>query len=535
MKYTSNYKFKKPDPVDTRNINDINDTTDLVDAVLKKVEDKNTHLETTFNQLTINSGSSNAEIVDARVDKNNNIFPKVGDRLDHFDSQLLQNVSLGYENTSITTMKKRFESDYINVKDFGALGDGITDDTQSIKNAISYAVSVNVLKIIFPSGIYIVTETIYLDSGIQLRGNGKKKDNTIIKYIGNSGWCIATSGTFGEHRRNIIDGIGINLKSSTASGGILIGSLIDDTIIPVGHDLINVEIQDIKAGQIGIWIKNASGINMNGVQVNRGTGGTGLLISANGNNVGVFVANCCSFGGINQNDIGIEFRHGVGGLDGFTFNSCYFGGKKPILISGDSAVKNIVINSPHIETTLSDIEYYAIDVNNVIGLTINSGTLLGSANANFVGLIFRGLCSGLNITGIDANEFLNGIVYKNSYTSSPKNSVLYYASASGVNRTLTQMSGDFSTCNIIETNALRHSTIKTNSVVYNNTGNKIDYGSNTPSSDSTLITRSRGDFRFNSVPVEQGTSGSKYIILGWSNTGSGTPGTIVECRVLTGN
>jgi hypothetical protein len=45
----------------------------------------------------------------------------------------------------------------------------------------------------------------------------------------------------------------------------------------------------------------------------------------------------------------------------------------------------------------------------------------------------------------------------------------------------------------------------------------------------------RGDFVKNSQPSELGTAGSKYVLLGWICTVSGTPGTFVQCRALTGN
>lgn len=44
-----------------------------------------------------------------------------------------------------------------------------------------------------------------------------------------------------------------------------------------------------------------------------------------------------------------------------------------------------------------------------------------------------------------------------------------------------------------------------------------------------------GDFVRNSTPSELGSAASKYIIHGWQCTVSGTPGTWVQCRYLTGN
>ena len=44
-----------------------------------------------------------------------------------------------------------------------------------------------------------------------------------------------------------------------------------------------------------------------------------------------------------------------------------------------------------------------------------------------------------------------------------------------------------------------------------------------------------GDFVPNSNPSELGSGGSKYVIEGWKCLASGTPGTWVQKRFLTGN
>lgn len=44
-----------------------------------------------------------------------------------------------------------------------------------------------------------------------------------------------------------------------------------------------------------------------------------------------------------------------------------------------------------------------------------------------------------------------------------------------------------------------------------------------------------GDFVRNSNPSEQGVATSKYVIQGWICTASGSPGTWLESRTLTGN
>lgn len=66
---------------------------DGLDAINKETENttsRQKHIEKTFDQLIINSGNSNAEIVDARVGENGLSFNKLGDRLDSFDSHLAE-------------------------------------------------------------------------------------------------------------------------------------------------------------------------------------------------------------------------------------------------------------------------------------------------------------------------------------------------------------------------------------------------------------------------------------------------------------
>lgn len=45
----------------------------------------------------------------------------------------------------------------------------------------------------------------------------------------------------------------------------------------------------------------------------------------------------------------------------------------------------------------------------------------------------------------------------------------------------------------------------------------------------------QGDEVFNSTPTELGAAGSRYVVIGFKCIASGTPGTWVQMRVLTGN
>ncbi len=58
---------------------------------------------------------------------------------------------------------------------------------------------------------------------------------------------------------------------------------------------------------------------------------------------------------------------------------------------------------------------------------------------------------------------------------------------------------------------------------------------NAQTSAPTTGTYAQGDFIRNSTPSEAGTAPNKYVVLGWVCSVSGTPGTWLQCRVLTGN
>jgi len=62
--------------------------------------------------------------------------------------------------------------EYISVKDFGAKGDGATDDTAAIQSAINYANSIGGGAVMFPPALYYTTGTLSLKRNVALCGVG---------------------------------------------------------------------------------------------------------------------------------------------------------------------------------------------------------------------------------------------------------------------------------------------------------------------------------------------------------------------------
>lgn len=73
---------------------------------------------------------------------------------------------------------------FYNIRDFGAVGDGRTDDTIAIKSAMAFISTRNGGTLTFPEGNYIVTSPIALTSGIVIQGvNGLQTDATTNNVV----------------------------------------------------------------------------------------------------------------------------------------------------------------------------------------------------------------------------------------------------------------------------------------------------------------------------------------------------------------
>lgn len=71
----------------------------------------------------------------------------------------------------------------INVKWFGALGDGVTDDAAALDTALAAAETLSIDSVFFPSGTYLTTASLTLRTGVTVRGVGSQ---SIILIGGNN-------------------------------------------------------------------------------------------------------------------------------------------------------------------------------------------------------------------------------------------------------------------------------------------------------------------------------------------------------------
>ncbi len=157
------------------------------------------------------------------------------------DSKVKVSYTVGSNNYSWTWLSNTSTTGFHNIKDFGALGNGhkadgtvntSADDTQAIKNAITFVAAKLGGTLIFPEGVYRVSSTLVLPSGIILKGT--------------SGMSTGASQTYftGAYRRS----------NSTIA---LVGE--NKSLFRIGECVDGVKMENLS-------LKAESSVNTNGVE-----------------------------------------------------------------------------------------------------------------------------------------------------------------------------------------------------------------------------------------------------------------------------
>ena len=188
--------------------------------------------------------------------------------LQSVDGEVWSGISYVYgAGSTVRTLQNKLD-DFVSVKDFGAKGDGITDDTESINRAL-YEIYCRVLspssrKILhFPAGRYIVSDGIRVPTNAILRGEGSA--NTIIQQTADPdllSYVMITA----DSKQQIESQIGFNGAD-------------------LPSDIVIEDIGLVSPGD-GIWLTNSSRVSLQRIRL---TGNLNLPSSLGNYYTGVYI------------------------------------------------------------------------------------------------------------------------------------------------------------------------------------------------------------------------------------------------------
>jgi hypothetical protein len=310
-----------------------------------------------------------------------------------------------YAERSGSTISSKFG---LYVTDFGATGDGSTDDTDAFEAAILQAKTLGA-KLFIPNGIYRLTRTLVLGDGVSLIGESKGSEmlqtpynGSLLRYEGN-GFAFKIAG----HNARISDLVLRDNSSGQAAGGILV--LADGRLVENVH-IENVLISGFVSGTaLKLEAKNSGGISyatFQNIRVRHGKIGFHIL-----ENTGSF---------INSNN----------------WQSCQISGggfDYGILLDGgnNNAFTSVVVEPPS-----TAFGHLYVNKGQLNGREVR---IEGNAQAAGIPLIyFASTTKNSVITGVYAggltldkgNNFINmpsgkAIAYRNSSTNKFKNAVFF--------------------------------------------------------------------------------------------------------------
>jgi hypothetical protein len=184
-------------------------------------------------------------------------------------------------STTARTLANRF-ADVVNVKDFGAVGDGVTDDTAAIQAAIDSLGTIGGI-VQVPSGTYKVSSALNISSYINLKGSGAVSSTLLTNSSTNN--VIYINGVSNSPGCTIED-LFFNSSVTRISGSYIVSNSSNGTFIKNckmysafdGISITGTSAQNIKIEDCQIDNTINYGINITGFN-NTSPNTTGIVVS----------------------------------------------------------------------------------------------------------------------------------------------------------------------------------------------------------------------------------------------------------------
>lgn len=155
-------------------VDDLQKHTDAADKIIADFQQKVTDLVNQLNQ----QGSTTTSMLTELQNRITDLETKIKQ-----DGLFTQAEAETFENGIQDTVTKSLSSYGLNVKDFGATGNGTTDDTKAFQDALDKANSGTIKRVLIPDGEYVITTGLIIPDGVGVVGIGSER-STILSAQG---------------------------------------------------------------------------------------------------------------------------------------------------------------------------------------------------------------------------------------------------------------------------------------------------------------------------------------------------------------
>jgi len=294
---------------------------------------------------------------------------------------------------------------WFNVLDYGAIGNGTTDDTAAINSAIAAATpTINGVYggiVYFPKGTYLVSSTISIPNGVCLKGEGPP--TTIIKAANafNAASLVKNTNQNGTQEFAFVEG----LQLEGNKGG---GAICSTAVLDFGSLFINSYIRDVviaDASNVGLRIAATAAMGpilVENVWVVR-SNGHNILVEEAAGNVGACAGICFVNVTTEHQATGKAalYLKGLGSATGWNFFNIHIemqntgAGTTGITIDG---VSRVLLNGVQLQAAApgSIVGISILNVAQNVGLIINNVT-----NINLINPVINDAKNGIRLAGVN--------------------------------------------------------------------------------------------------------------------------------------
>lgn len=330
------------------------------------------------------------------------------------DSLLSFDVSnSGIEKRLTLDELKKTGAQVVNVKQYGAVGNGIADDTAAIQSAINSISGVGGV-IYFPVGDFLVSSTLNFHNGISVRGERWYTPGSVIKTSINDGTAVLK---FDTKNSVIISDIFINSSAGTLTN--CIGIHLDN--ICVWFDIERVRVRNCQIGMdVEGWISTMQHVYIDYC----GTGFIGRQL--NGSRIAVAVEQCYDHIQLidcNSSTFWLTAEGNAGTMvSGISLNGCNYccldapymefntgcsGLVSALSIGESTACKDIVVSNGSVYTADGAPNSWAVVVDDCDGFRADNFRISTGASQGSRGLNVTSSAKSVDINGNTLFNFVN--------------------------------------------------------------------------------------------------------------------------------